>query len=682
MPLRVDQITLPAGSPLGACSLQGLEGVDLVIVTGPNGSGKTTLLSPLDAPGATTGTVGCIVDGDARQNYAAQGVQRSITFIRSMQLLDGFQDLSQALGLAANTVRLQHEAQLLRQLARQAKRDAASTIAVSEPRQITDLKNAYLSADGKCGSRPRTVSEYNRLGATLAGRAHAAWTPCQPTGPSMDRLEAEEAVRPRAQSLAGLPEFSQAIARLPSHLENSAAPTSAAARSEAAALKVAASLEEALAELPEHGRQVPRAPGTAAEADAVVAALKAASRSMQAALEAKDALGQCRAIASGYLQAQAKRGIAVDACPVCAQPIDASQLDARLSAPAAEGDPESKVWRAARQRFDALAQQVESDAHASAMASAQAAAEHAGIRTPIRACMTALQAPVAQHAASVTAARTTILQRCNDWLANFEKTAPSSAAVTAAGAVVVQARRSLEALQAEERALNDGLVQAQQDFSAFQALGIALAARATLDATPWDLALDEVQAAARRQLQRDRWISVLNRMADAREAQASIAQSTVVNDPGVQARFTALVSRVPHPAVQTLRYQGSAVTRAGAAAHDQLSEGQTALVNIAAAIAVAGKVAGATGHPPGWIAFDEPTNGLDDAARYQVAEYLGGMTTQDLPCQIFVATFDEDFADRLQRAALAAGRRVRRVRMQPFRSGQPCNPQIEDLLPN
>lgn len=681
MPMRVDQITLPTGSPIGACSLQGLRGVDLVLVTGPNGSGKTTLLSPLDAPGRATGTVGCITEAGARQDYDAQGVQRSITFIRSTKLLAGFQDLSQALGLAANTVRLQHEARLLRQLARQAK-DGESPVALTEPRQITDLKNAYLSADRTCGPRPRTVAEYNRLGTILAERARTVWPPCRPGGPPPERLAAEEAVRPQAQTLSGLHELSQAIARLPAHMATATASQSAAVRSEAAALALAASLEESLAELPDRGHEVPRATGTASDVQAVVAALEAASRSMQAALEAKDALGQCRAIASGYLQAQAKRGITVDACPVCAQPIVASQLDARLSAPAAEGDAESTRWRAAKQRFDALVRRIETDAHAWATASAQAAAEHADRLTPIRACMTALPTPVAQHATSVTATRQAIHQSCSDWLATFENAPPSSAAFTAASAMVAEVRRSLEALQAEERALNDGLVQAQQDFSAFQALGIALAARASLDASPWDLALDEVQAAARRQAQRDRWISVLSRMAAAREAQALIAQSTVVNDPGVQARFAALVSRVPHPAVQTLQYQGSAVTRVGAAAHDQLSEGQTALVNIAAAIAVAGKVAGAIGHPPGWIAFDEPTNGLDAEARQQVAEYLGSMTTHDLPCQLFVATFDEDFADRLQRTALTAGRRVRRVRMQPFRPGQPCIPQIEDLLPN
>jgi DNA repair exonuclease SbcCD ATPase subunit len=120
--------------------------------------------------------------------------------------------------------------------------------------------------------------------------------------------------------------------------------------------------------------------------------------------------------------------------------------------------------------------------------------------------------------------------------------------------------------------------------------------------------------------------------------------------------------------------------RAGVASQDALSEGQTALVNIAATIAVAGKVAGAPGHLPGWLAFDEPTNGLDEAARQQVAEYLGSMTMRDLPLQIFVATFDEEFAIQLQRTALNAGRRVRRVRLPPFRPGQPCGLTIEDPL--
>jgi ABC-type lipoprotein export system ATPase subunit len=124
MALRVDQLTIPPGSPIGACSLSGLGAFDLVLITGKNGSGKTTLLAPLDMPGPTAGTVTCLNGENARESYTgaiARAAQRQVTFVRSLQLLAKFEDLSQALGLAADTVRLQREARLLRQLARQAK---------------------------------------------------------------------------------------------------------------------------------------------------------------------------------------------------------------------------------------------------------------------------------------------------------------------------------------------------------------------------------------------------------------------------------------------------------------------------------------------------------------------------------------------------------------------------------
>jgi hypothetical protein len=401
---------------------------------------------------------------------------------------------------------------------------------------------------------------------------------------------------------------------------------------------------------------------------------------MRAALEAKDALGQCRAIAARFLRTQIDRGVAVDACPVCASAIDSAHLCGQFATPAAAHDPEADGWRERERRFNALAMQLQAAASALEARRIEARGEHAAILTQLQRCADATQHPVAQHAPAVRAAWKTVHQCCCEWQGRFKNATPSSAAVASAHGAVVQARQLLGALQAEERGLNEGLVQAQQDFAAFQRLGAALAARASLDAAPWDLALDEVQAASRRRAQRDRWIAVLTRMADARQAEADTVQSALVQDAGMQARFDALVSRIPHPSVQTLRYQGRDVMRAGVASQGKLSEGQTALVNIAATIAVAGKVAGAPNHLPGWLAFDEPTNGLDEAARQQVAEYLGSMTRQDLPLQIFVATFDEEFANRLQRAALNARRRVRRVRLPPFRPGQPCAPQIEDPL--
>jgi energy-coupling factor transporter ATP-binding protein EcfA2 len=674
--MRVETIALPPASPIGACSLEGLDKFDLIIVTGANGSGKTTLLSPLDAPGAATGSVGCIADTGARQMYVAQGVQKSITFVRSTQLLTGFRDLSQALGLATNTVRLQHEARLLRQLANHANA-AEPAMAAMEPPQITALKGAFLVADGACADRPRTASEYNRLGTELARRLQGTWGHRDPGAAPMERLAAEAGVTPQHRNLEGLSEFSQVVAALPPAPAATNPPPSAAARFEAAALALAASIEEAVHELPVHERPNPQPPQADAAAKVVTAALQLAARAMQAALEARDALGQCRAVAARYLRAQRDRGVAVDACPVCANAIDASQV---LPPGDPAQDQEAHEWRTREQRFKALARNLQTAAEALETTRLQAQQEHAAILTRFRDCADTTRNPVAQHAPSVRAARQALHRRCSDWQIQFGSTTPSSAAVTAAREGVADARQLLDALQAEEHALNGGLAQAQRDFAAFQQLGAALAARASLDAAQWHLALDEVQAASRRQSQRDRWIAVLTRMAAARQAEAETAQATLVQDAGMQARFDALVSRIHHPSVQTLRYQGREVMRAGVASQDALSEGQTALVNIAATIAVAGKVAGAPGHLPGWLAFDEPTNGLDEAARQQVAEYLGSMTMRDLPLQIFVATFDEEFAIQLQRTALNAGRRVRRVRLPPFRPGQPCGLTIEDPL--
>jgi energy-coupling factor transporter ATP-binding protein EcfA2 len=676
--MRADEITLPENSPIGACSLQGLNEFDLVIVTGANGSGKTTLLSPLDAPGPATGRVSCITGTGERRNYAAQGVQRSITFIRSTQLLEGFRDLSQALCLAANTVRLQHEARLLRQLASHASA-AEPAMAVTEPRQITDLKTAYLAADRACAARPRTAAEYNRLGTVLAQRRQRGWTPLDPGVDPEKRIADEAAVAPQYRNLDGLLEFSRAVDALPPAPAAPEPPPSAAARCEAAALALAESIEEGIRELPE-GDQPDLQQQIDADAAAVATALQSAAQAMQDALEARDALGLCRAVAARYLRTQIDRGLAVEACPVCTNPIDAGHVCRQLTAAAAARDPEAAGWRQGQERFNALAGRIQTSAVAFNSAREQAFQEHARIRLSIERCATTLQNPVAQHAASVTAARLSTYQHCRNWLNEFGNAAPSSAAVNEANELATLARQSCRGLQAAQHALNEGLAQAQHDFLALQALGVVLAARASLDATPWDLALDAVQASSRRQAQRDRWIKVLTRMADSRQAEVNGMQAEIVKDANMQERFHALVKRIPHPSVQTLQYAVDDITRAGVGAKEQLSEGQTALVNIAATVAVAGKVAEAHGHDPAWIAFDEPTNGLDEAARQQVAGYLGSMTVQDLPLQVFVATFDEEFATQLQNAALGAGRRVRRVRLPAFRPGHQCIPKIEDPL--
>ena len=161
---------------------------------------------------------------------------------------------------------------------------------------------------------------------------------------------------------------------------------------------------------------------------------------------------------------------------------------------------------------------------------------------------------------------------------------------------------------------------------------------------------------------------------------ASTAESTVVTDPGVQERFNRLLDLLKyHTGLQTLKFCGKEVQLNGVAASNTLSEGQTVLVNIAATIAVVGKVAGTAEHRPGWIVFDEPTNGLDEEGRNQVAEYLGGLSITDVPSQIVVATFDTKFAEKLITKATATGRRGKHVELQDFKPGSTVQPKIREF---
>ena len=109
MTLRADAIKLPATGPLGAVSINALEKFDLIVITGPNASGKSTLIAPLGTPNSENGTVSCIDDkNNANVPYEAKGVQQSITFITSTELMTKFRDLNQALALAAGTTRILH----------------------------------------------------------------------------------------------------------------------------------------------------------------------------------------------------------------------------------------------------------------------------------------------------------------------------------------------------------------------------------------------------------------------------------------------------------------------------------------------------------------------------------------------------------------------------------------------
>ncbi|MFM7215650.1 MAG: hypothetical protein ACKO3H_12310 [Verrucomicrobiota bacterium] len=234
------------------------------------------------------------------------------------------------------------------------------------------------------------------------------------------------------------------------------------------------------------------------------------------------------------------------------------------------------------------------------------------------------------------------------------------------------AETSSKKLDQIEADLNQNLAAAQNDFGDFQRLGDALATARALNRLEWSANPDEAEAERLRTEQRQTWLEVLQQMITERQCRATSARDEVVNDLGVQERFNRFIEKVGpiHPSLRQMAFRGKRLDVGGQDRTEDLSEGQRVLVNIAAAMAVVGKVAGTPDHKPGWIAFDEPTNGLDDDGRDGVADYLGGMSLADVPSQIIVATFDRLFADGLIQKALTSGRAVGRVELPQFEPGR------------
>jgi len=52
------------------------------------------------------------------------------------------------------------------------------------------------------------------------------------------------------------------------------------------------------------------------------------------------------------------------------------------------------------------------------------------------------------------------------------------------------------------------------------------------------------------------------------------------------------------------------------------------------------------------------------------------LTTDEVPSQIVVTTFNKDFAERLMTAATQAGRRVQHVDLPDFQLGRPFSPTL------
>ena len=679
MTLRADVIKLPANCPLGAVSIDALANFDLIVVTGPNGAGKSTLIEPLRKPNVANGTVTC-VDEETKANvaYEARGVQQSITFITSTELMTNFRDLNQALALAAGTTRLLHEMKLLEQAQKNLSKNNEDLNA--EPPGLKNFKDLYLTADRACGDLLRTDAVYNQIGERLAVRTGVTWKNLDLGAPEDVRLGAENSLRPQSRSIAGFSLLN------PSLTELTRLPVPTAVGESGASCLVTA--KGALTGVIKHATTlIPRetAPNASQEiaqvAKDVEGNLLSASKHIKDVLDAKDVLRQCRLNALTYFGNQHALTHPIENCPVCKGKIDSEKLSQSLKAQVAGEDTEGVELRKKLDEIDGTRVSIKSMLDAFNMAKDRARQENQSILDAISGIVPKLHHAIDWDEMVIGSAKL-LKDSCESWMKNHS-TGPSIDAIKDARTLAQLAETESKKLLSTETALNANLGADQKEFRDLQVLGVALAARHALDTLSWEAQLDKIDADRRSTTQRDLWLTVLQAMATKRQTQAASAEDQVVNDPGVQDRFNRLLKLLKHHTrLQTLKFCGKEVQLTDGAANNTLSEGQTVLVNIAASIAVVGKVAGTADHRPGWIVFDEPTNGLDKDGLNQVAEYLGGLSITDVPSQIWVATFDTEFAEKLMTKALTTGRRVKNVELPNFQRGTTVRPQIRIRQPN
>lgn len=669
MPLRADAIVLPADGPIGAVQLSGLASADLIMLRGPNGAGKSVLIQPLGAPGRA-GEVECVADDGSRQEYRSKGVNQAVAFVRSTDLMSDFRDLESALALASLATADLHRARLLEQLARMdLLRDGAIDAAQEEPGTIRNQRDAYLAADRLCGQHPRTIAEYRRIGQELAASQGRTWAP----GAMNDaqRVPNELLILPEHRTMEGLTQVQAALQAIKTIVVAPLGQPCGAAHLTVAVTELEASIADAMREA-----RLPSPDAAAIEdrAAAVRTALDQAIRAMDDAIAASDLLRDCKDRAARYIGGRIDLGTGCDACPVCEQPVDGARLQSTLAAQLAGESTESSRWRAAGQRLRELRRVLLDKVEAYVQARQAAQREHDAARTIIARAASNLRVATG-WAETVVNLADCVRTACERWL-DQHATTPSESAQRDADALCALTGASIEQLNRESSRLNEGLEESQRRFRAFQSLGSLLAIRGAIDEIQWTVSVDQVDAERRRAEQRQRWKRVLLELAQESQRRADDASSTVVDDEGVQQRFKRLLERLmaSQPALARMKFRGSSLTVDGNDRSKALSEGQTVLVNIAAVIAVVGKVFGSAAHRPGWIVFDEPTNGLDEASRDAVADYLGAMTMEDLPGQLVIATFDGAFADRLMACARRSGRRIRQIELSAFVPGQPVRP--------
>ena len=676
---------------VGSAALD-LSTFELFVVVGPNGSGKSKLtecLSKADVRRIVTTT-----EAQPGETFLAQMMCADLLHRKSTDLMGDFTDLTDALSRAAGVVRLNDEINLLKRLITVNGNDRLTHLlpAVVEgvPHDIATAmehtRGAEADADSAFdGSIDRyDLDTYNAIGAHIGGLVGKPWRQFTAIkSPAM--IEAEDAIRPTVRALPG----SQHVVSALESCRDIASTSRAIEPLRQAELAFGAATEEARNYLR------PQTVG-AVTIDALVEWIdddvklnEKRLKELETILNATNLLGNVRRLARELLEAPGEHGN----CPVCSQSIEVGALLQRLDSPLlelAEGamSPEEEILVLKRRTIksaelkkkllecrEELKQTRENMDRERGRWMSQLATLATGLnpRTDWDAVILGAIADVQAKVKSV--------QSNDAWTSAVRADLMNDLklVVSDVGAACTKSTTEINtAIDNDNRSIR----QAQGKFPQLPALRMLLERRQALNDLTWAPTWEARAADGAKQAVLDQWIKAVETLIAERSSRLNATQLDVLNNAGVQQRFNRLIGRLPHPLLLKLRLQATQVIQVNAPGvataimhkrkgSSQLSEGYRVLVNLAALIAVSGYVSDEQEHRAGWLVIDEPTNGLDKSNREIVAEYLGSLTQEDMPRQIFITTFDEDFAKSLIKHAKKS-RNVLEIRLEPWK-GSPIN---------
>ena len=670
--LRIDRLDTTGVGHLGAHQIRDLSAFDLIVIHGPNGCGKTTLASMATSPHRGTQVAdpatGRVLAFDHSLPCQVQLLARS-----SLQLMAPFESPESALRAAAGLERLRQQEALLRTLlgeranSRFGLKPKLCPMTVAQtPAPVAQAVDDYLTADRALtpaqGSLPLvSLPSFNALAHNLANLRSVPHQPVTRVEVS-DLARVVEQLTPRVAQQPGMAEVSGAVQRLAAAMPTETLDASEAQLSTAErACQDTVDSATTLLQPHRHPKQTDDLSGWTSACLTLGDELKRESAGLRATLARRDEERELRRQARTLLE----HGHDRDACPVCQhqQPREAlvRTLDALLSSPdPGTAEAQERLARCQTEESAArrLAMRLEEVSEARKAASARVDRERAGWVNACREAITALQ-PNDGWSSRIREVAELVRQRCQEASA-----ADARACRKAMSALREHATQAAQTLRTEDQNMHRSHEHALRLHEELRLLGRSLLRRAALNALPWPCTWNQEAGRAARLEVVERWLRAVNRVIEGLRARMHNATSEIVAKPSVRILFERLISSLRHPLLPVGTAVGaSSVQLPGSDAPldtaDSLSEGYRVLVNVAAFIALASGAQGHPGHACGWIVLDEPTNGLDPHHRDVVAEYLGGLSNTDMPCQIIVTTFDDQFVTGLVHAARRSGRRCK-----------------------